>query len=258
MTDHRTGSPPVSVVLDGPAVRAVRFTAEAADDRGGRGGRGDRGGRGGRAGRCGEGGRAGRGADGGVPTGLLRAVDELTGGARLLRDVTIGMPGDGSVQLVAEQGEFWFHTDAAFLPVPPRWMVIAVLEADGGGGLDLLPVELIEPTALSVRASYLTPEGYREAPVLEELPGGVGGRRVRYRRDRMRAAGSPSGPSGPSGPSELDAAHEAVRAASPGATFAGELQPGECLLVDNWTVLHRRRPFTGRRVIRRLWFDSAA
>ncbi|MBV9140742.1 MAG: TauD/TfdA family dioxygenase [Pseudonocardiales bacterium] len=32
--------------------------------------------------------------------------------------------------------------------------------------------------------------------------------------------------------------------------------PGECLLVDNWNVLHRRRHFTGRRVIRRLWFDE--
>ena len=185
---------------------------------------------------------------GAEPGGLLRTVDELTGGARLLRDVTIGMPGDSGAQLVAEQGDFWFHTDAAFLPVPPRWMVIAVLEADDGGGLDLLPVELIESAALSVPASYLTPEGYRVAPVLEELPGDSG-RRVRYRRDRMRAAGPPA---------ELEAAHEAVRAASPGATVAGELRPGECLLVDNWTVLHRRRPFTGRRVIRRLWFDSAA
>ncbi|QMU71542.1 TauD/TfdA family dioxygenase [Streptacidiphilus sp. P02-A3a] len=182
-------------------------------------------------------------------TGLLAAVDELTGGARLLRDVTIGMPGDGNAQLVAEQGDFWFHTDATFLPVPPRWMVIAVLEADGGGGLDLLPVELVEAAALSVPAAYLTPEGHRVAPVLEELPGDGVGRRIRYRKDRMRAAGPPA---------ELEAAHAAVRAASAGAGFAGELRPGECLLVDNWTVLHRRRPFTGRRVIRRLWFDSAA
>lgn len=165
---------PVTVVPGGTGtgVRAVRFAAEAVDG----------------------------------PDGLLRAVDELTGGARLLRDVTIGMPGDASAQLVAEQGDFWFHTDAAFLPVPPRWMVIAVLEADDGGGLDLLPVELIDSAALSVRASYLTPEGYRVTPVLEQLPGDRVGRRIRYRRDRMRAAGSPS---------ELEAAHEAVRAASP-------------------------------------------
>ncbi len=225
MTDSRLGRPPVSVVLSGAGVRAVRFAAEAT-------GTGE-----------------GQGIDDGVPAGLLRVVDELTGGSRLLRDVTIGMPGDESAQLVAEQGDFWFHTDAAFLPVPPRWMVIAVLEADDGGGLDLLPVELIDPAALSVRASYLTPEGYRVAPVLEELPGDGGDQRVRYRSDRMRAVGPPS---------VLEAAHRAVRDASPGAAFAGELRPGECLLVDNWTVLHRRRPFTGRRVIRRLWFDSVA
>ncbi|MFJ3927530.1 TauD/TfdA family dioxygenase [Streptomyces sp. NPDC090022] len=179
---------------------------------------------------------------------LLRAVEELTGGsAELIRDVTIGMPGDSDIQLVAEQGDFWFHTDAAFLAVPPRWMVIAVLEADGGGGLDLLPVEHIDDTALSVRASYLTPDGVQVSPVLEELPDGRG-RRMRYRRDRMLAVDDADA---------LAAAHRAVEEAAGLATGAGELRAGECLLVDNWTVLHRRRPFRGRRVIRRLWFDAA-
>jgi hypothetical protein len=180
---------------------------------------------------------------------LLDAVRELTGGtAGLIRDVTIGMPGDPGIQLVAQEGDFWFHTDAAFLPVPPRWMVIAVLDADGGGGLDLLPVELIDPAALSVRASYLAAEGAQVSPVLEQLPDGRG-QRIRYRRDRMAAADDPNG---------LRAVHQAVEDAAAGAAAAGELNPGECLLLDNWTVLHRRRPFLGRRVIRRLWLDAAA
>lgn len=178
---------------------------------------------------------------------MLRAVQELTGGAELIRDVTIGMPGDGDIQLVAETGDFWFHTDAAFLAVPPRWLVIAVLEAEGGGGLDLLPVEHIDPAPLSVRASYLTPEGVQVSPVLEELPDG-GGPRMRYRRDRMLAVDDADA---------LARAHRAVEEAAGRAAPAGELQPGECLLVDNWTVLHRRRPFSGRRVIRRLWLDAA-
>ena len=180
---------------------------------------------------------------------LLRAVQELTEGkAEVVRDVTIGMPGDPDIQLVAEEGDFWFHTDAAFLPVPPRWMVIAVLDAEGGGGLDLLPVELIDPAALSVRASYLTVEGVHVSPVLEELRDGQG-QRMRYRRDRMMAVDDPAA---------LMAAHQAVEDAAAKAPTAGELSPGECLLVDNWSVLHGRRPFSGRRVIRRVWFDAVA
>ena len=192
--------------------------------------------------------RAVRFTAGGTSGRLLRAVQEFTGGkAELIRDVTIGMPGDPDIQLVAEEGDFWFHTDAAFLSVPPRWMVIAVLDAEDGGGLDLLPVELIDPAALSVRASYLTVEGVQVSPVLEELPDGRG-QRMRYRRDRMMAVDDPAG---------LMAAHQAVEDAAARAPAAGELSPGECLLVDNWSVLHRRRPFSGRRVIRRLWFDGS-
>jgi hypothetical protein len=156
------------------------------------------------------------------------------------------LPGD-HVDLVAERGDFWFHTDAAFLAVPPRWMVIAVLEADGGGGLDLLPAELIDPDALAAPASYRTSQGVLVSPVLEPLSDGTGLNRLRYRQDRMLAAGDEAA---------LDRAHRAVRAAAHLAVAVGELPPGECLLVDNWNVLHRRRHFTGRRVIRRLWFDE--
>ncbi|MDH6575442.1 TauD/TfdA family dioxygenase [Kitasatospora sp. MAP5-34] len=202
------------LLLAGPRARAVRFSADCGDQ-----------------------------------ARMLRLVDELTGGASyLVRDVTIGMPGDESAELVAEQGDFWFHTDAAFLPVPPRWMVIAVLEAESGGGLDVLPAESIDPAALAVRAAYLTADGSRVSPVLEELPRGRG-RRIRYRRDRMLATGAPDG---------LAAVHRAVETAADQAVSVGQLGSGECLLVDNWTVLHRRRPFGGRRVIRRLWFDTAA
>ncbi|MFI5672572.1 TauD/TfdA family dioxygenase [Streptomyces sp. NPDC051704] len=193
--------------------------------------------------------RAVRFASGGSSGTLLHRVQELTGGkARLIRDVTIGMPGDTDIELVAEHGDFWFHTDAAFLPVPPRWMAIAVLEADGGGGLDLLPVEHIDPEPLAARASYLTVEGVQVAPILEQLPDGQGPL-LRYRRDRMIAVDDTAA---------VEAAHRAVEAAADQVVTVGELAPGEVLLVDNWTMLHRRRPFNGRRVIRRLWFDAIA
>lgn len=182
------------------------------------------------------------------PGELVDAVAELTGHpVRLLRDVVIGMPGDQGVPLVAETGDFWFHTDAAFLPEPPRWMVISVLEADQGGGLDLLPAELIDPGALAAPASYPGHAAADIAPVLDRRADGTA--RLRYRRDRML-------PSAPGGEDALDRVHRAVEAAAPLAVPVGELVAGESLLVDNWSLLHRRRTFLGRRVIRRLWLED--
>ncbi|MCT9076526.1 TauD/TfdA family dioxygenase [Streptomyces fulvoviolaceus] len=185
----------------------------------------------------------------------LPAVIESLVGAPLtvLRDVVIGMRGDGT-ELEAELGDFWFHTDATFLPSPPRWMAILVQEADSGGALDLLPAECVDPVPLATPVGYRASGGVLTAPVLEPLPGLTPGR-VRYRQDRMTAAGGPD-TTGIGGPDALEEVHDAVLAAAEQATVpAGELRAGDCLLLDNWTVLHRRGDFTGRRVIRRLWLD---
>ncbi|KUL36996.1 hypothetical protein ADL22_23035 [Streptomyces sp. NRRL F-4489] len=182
-----------------------------------------------------------RGAD------LLRTAEELTGRRlAVVRDVTVGMPGDDG-ELVAQQGDFWFHTDATFLPEPPHWMIIAVQEAHAGGELELLPSEFLDTEALSAEATYLTPDGAVHTPVWEPLPGPPGTGRLRYREDRMLAGGDAAA---------VDRAQQAVSDAAAHALTVGALAPGECLLVDNWTVLHRRRTFTGRRVIRRLWLDE--
>lgn len=165
-----------------------------------------------------------------------------------VRDVVIGMHGD-TTELVAELGEFWFHTDATFVPEPPRWMAILVQEADTGGALDLLSAECLDPVRLAAPVGYRAPDGVLTAPVLEPVPGVAGPGRVRYRQDRMADTGDPDA---------LAAVHEAVREAAARHTVpVGELRAGECLLLDNWTVLHRRAAFEGRRVIRRLWLDPA-
>ncbi|GAA2339036.1 TauD/TfdA family dioxygenase [Streptomyces kunmingensis] len=165
-----------------------------------------------------------------------------------VRDVVIGMRGDDT-ELVAQLGDFWFHTDATFVPAPPRWMAILVQEADEGGALDLLPTEFLDPARLSALVGYQAQDGTLTAPALEPVPGVARPGRVRYRQDRMTDAGNPMA---------LADVHEAVReAAEQGTVPAGELGPGDCLLLDNWTVLHRRTAFEGRRVIRRLWLDPA-
>jgi alpha-ketoglutarate-dependent taurine dioxygenase len=159
----------------------------------------------------------------------------------VVRDVVIGMPGDAT-PLVAELDDFWFHTDATFLLRPPRWIAIHVLEATAGGGLEVLPADLVDAEALATRAAFPTGGSPLRAPVLETTTEGP---RIRYRRDLMTPGGDD--------PHGLDAVHAAVGAAAPCSVHAGELKAGDCLLLDNWRILHRRRAFRGRRVIRRLW-----
>src|ERR1044072_6581824 len=59
---------------------------------------------------------------------MLRTV---TGsGCRLARDIFVGSERDGST-LSAVQGDFWFHTDGCFWPMPPRWIAIQLLHSEG-------------------------------------------------------------------------------------------------------------------------------
>ncbi|MEV0640711.1 hypothetical protein AB0I77_38465 [Streptomyces sp. NPDC050619] len=177
---------------------------------------------------------------------LPTVIESLVGAPLAVqRDLVIGMRGDGT-ELAAQPGDFWFHTDATFLPVPPRWMVILVQEADSGGALDLLPAECLDSGPLTAPVGFRTAEGVLTAPVLEPVAGLAPGR-LRYRRDRMTEAGDAG---------DLEKAHAAISAAAAHSTVSvGELRAGYGLLLDNWTVLHRRHAFTGRRVIRRLWLD---
>ena len=171
---------------------------------------------------------------------LVDRCEEL--GARVLRDVVLGMPGD-RMPLSAKPGDFWFHTDAVFLPEPPRWVVIQVLEAEGGGDLHVLDATMLMPL-MPPGDVLFGDEGTRHrCPITDQRDGTP---YLRYRRDYMSPV--PDG-------ADVDAAHMLIE--SQAALHARRVEPPlarlDCVILDNWCLLHRRQPFVGRRVIRRLW-----
>src|SRR3954468_422030 len=155
------------------------------------------------------------------------------------RDVIIGMPGDGA-PLVAEEGDLWFHTDGTFLTPPPRWLIVQVREAEGEGEIEVLNLKRFADH-LPQGPVWFGKDGRGiRAQIVER--NGVD-TILRYRRDYMlKLEGGP----------EPSLVHDLVSGwAEKSAEPVNWLAPNDCLLLDNWSVLHRRRVFRGRRVVRR-------
>jgi hypothetical protein len=162
-------------------------------------------------------------------------------GVHVARDVVLGMPGD-ETELTAQMGDFWYHTDAAFLPEPPRWILIQVIQAHEGGNLHVLDVGDLLPQLDVGDAMFGQGEVRLQLPVVDAV-GGV--QFLRYRRDYMSPV--PGG-------ADLECIHALVEAhAEAHARCLGALGPMDCAVFDNWQTLHRREAFGGRRVVRRLW-----
>lgn len=165
-------------------------------------------------------------------------------GVRVTRDVVISGV-DGGGDLVNGPGDFWFHTDAVFWSVPPRWMIIQVLEAEQGGELEVADSRSF--LAWMPRGTCFF--GCRgTGHTVDVVSATAKGTILRYRADYMRPV---------AGGVCFDALHEHMRSHLPAVSMhLGSLSVGDCLVLDNWTQLHRRRPFQGRRRIRRVWLDG--
>lgn len=170
----------------------------------------------------------------------VEIVGELVlSGQQVVRDVIIDSGADGD--LAAERGDFWFHTDGAFLRKPPRTVVIEVLEADSGGALSVLDLDPLAAVLADSRATCDDGAGEFAVALAEQFDGA---RCFRYRRDRMRPIDD-----------SLQRAHDAIERASSEAFELGALRAGNSLILDNWRVAHRRQSFDGRRKIRRFWLS---
>lgn len=178
---------------------------------------------------------------------LVHLVRTLAGaGYPLLRDVRVG-PAESGATLSPHEGDFWFHSDGVFLPLPPRWVVIQLLHSEGGGALSLLDASALCDRMPATQFWFgKNSQGVR-APVVDTTRDL---RFIRYRRDYMHGViGADS--------EAAAAVHDLIeRESNENAISIGELEVGYSLVVDNWRFLHRRAAFIGDRIIRRLWFGN--
>jgi alpha-ketoglutarate-dependent taurine dioxygenase len=181
--------------------------------------------------------------DGGDPCrSIIQAFAEHD--FHVTRDVIVSTQ-DVAGDLTAQAGDFWFHTDGVFLEPPPRWVVIQVLEAEQGGELHVLNAAGLRDSLPSGDVLFGQPHRGVTAPLV--VAAASGQRVFRYRQDYMHPL---------SGGADLEAAHRVVSGlAEQNAVPLGALAPYDCLVLDNWWVMHRRESFSGRRVIRRLWLS---
>lgn len=145
----------------------------------------------------------------------------------------------------AVEGEFWFHSDACFVTIPPRYIIVEVIERDKGGALSILDCSRID-TDINQDFIFGNENHSISVPWKASYKGDV---IYRYRKDYMKART-------PENNSLLNELHSAVESSfKENAINLGELDRTEYLIVDNWKMLHSRADFSGERTINRYWFD---
>jgi hypothetical protein len=178
--------------------------------------------------------------------GLVDAVSEIQNSFNsiLKRDVVINSsPTEG--ELGANTEDFWCHTDGVFINTPPSYVLIQVIEADAGGELCLLDTAHISHVFSKEEFFFGKDENGVKSKIVsydENSQKTI----FRYREDYMASLQPNS--------TLFNENRKITDYVAKAELKIGKLMPGEFLIIDNWRMLHRRRSFTGKRTIRRLWF----
>lgn len=170
-------------------------------------------------------------------------------GLTTTRDIVIGMEGDGT-PLIAQEGDFWYHTDGVFMSTPPHFVLLQVLEASDGGDFYLLDSSTFLEAVPHIELMFGNDHFKRVYPVISQQDGQS---IFRYRMDYMHPIESSSDGDNYNPGLITDLVS---KAATQWSIYLGRLKSHEGILIDNWTYLHRRNKFTGRRVVRRIWIGD--
>lgn len=142
-----------------------------------------------------------------------------------------------------------FHTEAAFHPHRPRYLLLFCLRGDQAAATTLSSVrdavKLVEPGVLNVLRqprfatgvdeSYLGYRSSRLGPPISVVSGPDGGESICFDGDLMRGLDS-----------EAADAFESLRRAIDDVARSMVLTSGDLLVVDNHIAVHGRSPFTPR------------
>ncbi len=150
------------------------------------------------------------------------------------------------------------HTDETFCQVPSRYVLLHCWRPDPRGGGDSLVamiddiVTYLDPAVAA--GCYATPFHWREAvsPILSRMDGAA----WPFVRFNLREVLTSERGEGEPGTATHALAH-AFAEATERATVALELRAGDCLILDNWRVLHGRTQFDAGspRLLKRVGVD---
>lgn len=183
-------------------------------------------------------------------------ADPTREGSRVHRVEASGGPvydASGSAMLSTTTDAFDLHTDEAYLVDPARYLLLHCWRADETGGANLLAdVGSVLPRLDEWAAEACFRVTFRwsavDAPILTAVPGRTWPN-VRFnRRARVdRCAGNAASDKERYLP-------ETFLIAARAAAVECALGPGDCLITDNWRVLHGRTGFDGqsRRLLKRV------
>jgi len=159
----------------------------------------------------------------------------------------------GNAMLSTTAEAFDLHTDEAYLPAPARYLLLHCWRADEAGGANLLAdvatvLPRLDPWAAEACFRVTFRWSAVEAPILAPLPGRAWPKvrfNVRARADRC---------AGTAVSDKERYLPEAFLIAAREAAVACPLAPGDCLITDNWRVLHGRTGFgpDSRRLLKRV------
>lgn len=156
------------------------------------------------------------------------------------RDVIIESDKQSEYSLTAVKGDFWFHTDGVFLKNSPHWILIQLLEFNSGGELELLNFSHISATYYNDLYFF----GKDKEGIKSKL---FNNNAFRYRKDYMQPI------DGNKNFIALNIEIERIYIEKKIEIFG--FSKFNCILIDNWNLMHRRKDFDGKRTIRRIWFS---
>ena len=183
-------------------------------------------------------------------------ADPRREGASVYRVEAAGGPVHDSAgsAMISTTGEaFDLHTDEAYLPTPARYLLLHCWREDEAGGANLLAaVDAILPRLDSRAAEACRRVTFRwnevAAPILTRVPGRAWPT-VRFNRRTWADAGA-----GSTASDEERRLLDAFLTAARSAAHECRLAPGDCLITDNWRVLHGRTALgpDSRRLLKRV------
>lgn len=161
----------------------------------------------------------------------------------LSRSVVISSHGKGD--LASSNEEFYYHTDATFQRIPPKYIALQLLAPCDGGEIRIFDSEHILKNFKNERYFFGNQDRGIKAYLYEKSP--EDSYIFRYRKDYMRPL---------SNPSALNSLHnQIIHTTLKHSVSLGYIPLGKILVINNWKFLHMRGSFREERTVRRLWFD---